>query len=161
MIRQIAIAAAIVVSQAMIGAARAQDTPYDDPGFESGSHPVVSATTVPNGGFGVQYSQPVTAGSWIVDQYGMVQMIPSVERAPRAAVQQPAPAAQTPRSAANRAKAKPRYQLPTGSLVWAGADGVVNYSPAMRHESYGSGYGRGPYGVVNYGYMYKGWELGY
>ena len=33
---------------------------------------------------------------------------------------------------------------------------VVLYSPALRYQSYGGGYGRGPYGTVDCGMMYKG-----
>jgi hypothetical protein len=76
-------------------------------------------------------------------------------------VAQPAPITRTSGSSSNRAKAKPRYQIPTGSLGWNGANGVILYSPAARHETYDAGYARGPYGVVDYGHMSWGWPNGY
>jgi hypothetical protein len=53
------------------------------------------------------------------------------------------------------------YQLPTGSLNWPGASRVLLYSPALRYENYGGGYGRGPYGTIDCGMMYHGMSLGY
>ena len=42
----------------------------------------------------------------------------------------------------------------------ARARGVVLYSPALRYQNYGGGYGRGPYGSIDCGMMYKGMSLG-
>jgi len=165
MTRTLALTAAILLSHALAASVQAQSTPYDDGGFVPPANGVSNYGSVPNGSFGVEYTQPVVAGSWIMDQYGMVYTVPTVEPGPRAADAKRATAARTaPRmsgSTANRAKAKPRYPLPTGSLGSSGANGVVLYSPEARYESYGSGYGRGPYGVVNYGHMWWGWPTGY
>jgi hypothetical protein len=65
------------------------------------------------------------------------------------------------RTEAKRVQAQPRYQLPTGSLYWSGANSGILYSPAMRYQTYGGGYARSPYGAVDHSIMYKGWELGY
>jgi hypothetical protein len=165
MTRTFALTAAIVLSHALAASLQAQSTPYDDGAFVPATNGISNYGSMPNGGFGVGYTQPVTAGSWIMDQYGMVYPAPTIEPAPRAADAKPAtaarPAPRTSGSTANRTKAKPRYQLPTGSLGWSGANGVVLYSPEARYESYGSGFGRGPYGVVNYRYMSWGWPNGY
>lgn len=165
MTRTFALTATIVLSHALAASVQAQSTPYDDSGFVPSATGISSFGTLPNGGFGVEYTQPVVAGSWIMDQYGMVYAAPTVDPTPPPVDAKPAtaarPATRTSGSAVNRTKAKPRYQLPTGSLGWSGANGVVLYSPAVRYESYGSAYGRGPYGVVNYGYMSRGWPLGY
>ena len=58
----------------------------------------------------------------------------------------------------SRAAAQSQYPLPTGSLDWPAANGVILYSPALRYQTYGDGYGRGPYGSVDCGIMYKGWR---
>jgi hypothetical protein len=165
MTRTFALTATILLSHALAVSVQAQSTPYDDRGFVPSASGITNSGSLPNGGFGVEYTQPVVVGSWIMDQYGMVYAAPTVDPAPPAADPKPAtaarPAIRTPGSTANRTKAKPRYQLRTGSLGWSGANGVVLYSPEARYESYGSGYGRGAYGVVNYGYMSRGWPLGY
>jgi len=165
MTRTLALTAAILLSHALAASVQAQSTPYDDGAFIPTANGISNYGSMPNGSFGVEYTQPVVTGSWIMDQYGMVYRVPTVEPAPRAADAKPATAARpAPRmsgSAANRAKPKPRYQVPTGLLGSSGANGVVLYSPEARYESYGSGYGRGPYGVVNYGHMWWGWPTGY
>jgi hypothetical protein len=161
MTRNFALTAAILLSHALAASTQAQSTPYDDGRFDPTASGVSNYGSMPNGGFGIEYTQPVQAGSLIVDQYYMVRATPTVESAPRAVVAQPAPITRTSGSASNRTKAKPRYQLPTGSLGWNGGNGVILYSPASRYESYGFGYERGAYGVVNYGSMYMGWPIGY
>jgi hypothetical protein len=52
-------------------------------------------------------------------------------------------------------------QLPQGQLYWPGSYMTPNYVPFSRYQSYGSGYGRGPYGSNFYGGYYKGFLLGY
>ena len=52
-------------------------------------------------------------------------------------------------------------QLPQGQLYWPGSYMTPNYVPLNRYQSYGSGYGRGPYGSDFYGGYYKGFLLGY
>jgi hypothetical protein len=163
--RTFALTATILLSHALAASVHAQSTPYDDSGFVTTANDISNYGSLPNGGFGVGYTQSVAAGSWIMDQYGMMHSVPTIDPAPPAVDAKPAtaarPAARTSGSTANRTKAKPRYQLPTGSLGWSGANGVVVYSPEARYESYGSGYGRGPYGVVDYRHMSWGWPNGY
>jgi hypothetical protein len=165
MIRTFVLTATILMSHALATSAQAQSTPYDDGAFDPTASGVSNYGSMPNGSFGIEYAQQVQAGSLVMDQYGLVYRVPTVELAPRAADAKPATAARpAPRmsgSTAKRAKAKPRYELPTGSLRSSGANGVVLYSPGARYETYGSGYGRGPYGVVNYGNMWWGWPTGH
>jgi hypothetical protein len=161
MTRSFALTATILLSYALATSAQAQSTPYDDGGFDPTASGVWNYGSMPNGSFGIGYAQPLAAGSLVMDQYGLVYVTPTVESAPRPVVAQPAPITRTSGPISNRTKAKPRYQLPTGSLGWTGANGVILYSPATRHESYGSGFARGSYGVVDYGYMSKGWPIGY
>ena len=52
-------------------------------------------------------------------------------------------------------------QLPQGQLYWPDSYLTPNYVPLNRYQSYGSGYGRGPYGSNFYGGYYKGFLLGY
>jgi hypothetical protein len=52
-------------------------------------------------------------------------------------------------------------QLPQGQLYWPGSYVTPNYTPATRFQSYGAGYGRGPYGSNFYGGMYQGYSMGY
>lgn len=51
--------------------------------------------------------------------------------------------------------------LPQGQIYWPGSYMAPNYVPFSRYQSYGSGYGRGPYGSGFYGGYYKGFSLGY
>ena len=161
MIRTFALTATILLSHALATSIQAQTTPYDDRGFDPTGSGISNYGTLPNGSFGFGYTQLIPAGSLVVDQYYMVHAAPTVAPEPRAVAAQPAPITRVSRSTSNRTRATPLYQLPTGSLSWYGANGVILYSPAARSGAYGAGYGRGPYGVVNYGYMYKGWPMGY
>jgi len=134
------------------------------------------------GGFGLDTMQAPVAGAFWLDRFGLlqgpvpvqpvsVQAIPSV--APRRARTKPLPVQPTPRVTPRRARTRPansaasgrvspaRYSLPTGSLAWPAERDVVLYSPELRYQSYGGGYGRGPYGAVDCGMMYKGMQLGY
>ena len=119
------------------------------------------------GGFGFEYAQPVPNGGVIVDQYGLLRATPYVESAAAApAASLPVvtarPRAQTRVSRSTYGAPLPaRYQLPTGSLGWTAGNGGILYSPGMRYQSYGSGYGHGPYGVTDYGAMWKGFPAGY
>jgi hypothetical protein len=114
------------------------------------------------GGIGLDLRQPMTAGRLIMDQYGMVHQVPSVQSQPAPRVERARRSqarAGSSRARTARPVAVPKYQLPTGSLYWPGADGVMYYSPLLRYQSYGDGYGTGPYGSVDHGIMYKGWSL--
>jgi hypothetical protein len=79
------------------------------------------------------------------------------------------PAAVTPRrraakldiSQTSRRSSKTANSLPTGSLSWPGSNNVILYSPGLRKQGYGGGYGLGPYGSIDCGIMYKGMWLGY
>ena len=52
-------------------------------------------------------------------------------------------------------------QLPQGQLYWPDSYMTPNYTPVSRYQSYGSGYGRGPYGSNFYTGYYQGFLLGY
>ena len=52
-------------------------------------------------------------------------------------------------------------QLPQGQLYWSDSFVTPNYAPLSRYQSYGSGYGRGPYGSNFYTGYYQGFLLGY
>ena len=139
--------------------ARAQSGAADPYVMEDEGYGGVSDDFSPYGGFGLEYSQPVRAGGLIMDRFGMLYRTPEV--APERSVAAPPARARQARTGSSRVTARPRYQLPTGSLYWPAASGVILYSPAMRYQSYGAGYGRGPYGSVDHGMMYKGWPLAY
>jgi hypothetical protein len=136
----------------------------------------------PNGGFGLDTMQAPVAGAFWLDRFGLLQGPVPVEQAPmqpiptvatRRARTKPASAQPSPGVAPRRARTKPAnraasrrvsqpaYSLPTGSLAWPAARDVVLYSPELRYQSYGGGYGRGPYGALDCGMMYKGMQLGY
>ena len=113
--------------------------------------------TSPYGGFGLQYAQALWARygqafvtgavwSWIGMAYAL--RIPVRSAGTRRAPPGRSWHAQTSRSHAGSPSGQPRYQLPTGSLDWPAASGVILYSPGDALRSYGSGYGRGPYGSI-------------
>jgi hypothetical protein len=151
MIRNLGLAMAFVVIGGLAPMSEAQTTPYD-----SGAQFRLNQSY---GGFGLQYAQPVVNGGVVMDQWGMlhdVPYVPYIQPAAPLAPARPVMAARTSRSAA-RVVAQPRYQLTTGSLGTTGSNGGILYTPGMRYEAYGNGYGRGPYGVSDYGHMWKGW----
>ena len=104
--------------------------------------------------------QAPLAGTFWLDRFGMVHATEPAQPLPRVA-------RATPRNQNDRQRRRaagfrrPGARLPTGSLQWPGSSGVVLYSPWLRYQSYGSGYGRGPYGNADCGIMYKGMWLGY
>jgi hypothetical protein len=51
--------------------------------------------------------------------------------------------------------------LPQGQIYWPGSFMAPSYTPLSRYQTYGSGYGRGPYGSGFYSGYYKGFSLGY
>jgi hypothetical protein len=107
------------------------------------------------GGFGLGYMQAPVAGTVMMDRFGMFYATPLVTSAPQGVVSQPQ--APTARTRSRKAPPAPRYALPTGSLYWPGASGVILYSPALRQQNYGGGYARSPYGSIEYGGWWKGW----
>jgi hypothetical protein len=109
------------------------------------------------GGFGFGYSQEVPAGAAILDRFGIARGVRAV--APPYVSVTPRVRARDARGSAGLVAARPRIALPTGSQYWPGANGVILYSPEIRYRSYGDGYGRGPYGSIDHGIMYKGWLL--
>jgi hypothetical protein len=113
----------------------------------------------PYGGFGLENVQNVPAGSVWMDRFGMLHGTPLVASAPGVTVTRPS--ARPSGLGTSGRVYRSRYQLPTGSLSWPGASGVIFYSPGMRYQTYGGGYGQGPYGSVDCGIMYKGMSLGY
>jgi hypothetical protein len=151
----------IVLPLSLAATTRAQTTPYDDYVPEAPRYGVAADSSQPYGGFGLDYSQPFLSGSVVMDQYGLLHDTPYVDAAPAVVAAPQQPRTRTSRSASLRGSAQPRYQLPTGSLGQTGSIGVILYSPGVRHQNYGNGYERGPYGVVDYSHMYKGWPLGY
>jgi hypothetical protein len=111
----------------------------------------------PYGGFGLETMQTPFVGTVVLDRFGIVRGIPPA---------QPARRASGPRQRGKASAALPRnrtapatYRLPAGSLNWAGTSRMVLYSPALRYQNYGGGYGRGPYGSIDCGMMYKGMSL--
>ncbi len=130
-----------------------------------------------NGGFGLEYTQPVPSGTMVLDRWWMMEMTPSVGTTlpPRTAVESPAAvrpadggrvsrATRTGRSFARAggrpvtgAAVQPATPLPTGSLYWPAAAGVPLYSPAQRYATYGYGYGVSPYGTADYGAAFRGY----
>jgi hypothetical protein len=159
MTRKLTLTLAMALPFALATTVRAQTTPYDVTGLEIPSNSSPDYSNLPHGGFGFDYSQPVVEGDVVMDQYGFLHGTgPMVASSPVVTVQpRPQQRARTSRSLATRGSARPRYQLPTGSLGWTGGEGAILYSPVARQQSYGSGYDRGPYGVTDYNYMYKGW----
>jgi hypothetical protein len=113
----------------------------------------------PYGGFGMETIQVPLAGTFWVDRFGMVHATEPAQPLPRVAARRPG--TKTTGTAASRRVWKTGARLPAGSLEWSGSSGVVLYSPWLRYQSYGSGYGRGPYGNTDCGIMYKGMWLGY
>jgi hypothetical protein len=99
----------------------------------------------------------VRAGGFFVDRFGMVHATPNfgAARPTHASRTQASPG----RAASRRGVAKPSYQLTTGSLYWPAGNEVMLYSPLARYQTYGDGYGLGPYGAADHGIMYKGWSL--
>jgi hypothetical protein len=124
----------------------------------------------PFGGFGFNHAQVLPSNSYVLDQWWMLWATPTVgtvapePAAPAPPATRPAPASRTPRNLvrrSTRASAPATHPLPTGSLYWPGASGVVLYSPAQRYASYEGGYARSAYGTIDYGLSYKGFYWGY
>jgi hypothetical protein len=113
----------------------------------------------PYGGFGMETIQVPFAGTFWLDRFGMVHATEPAQPLPSVAARRPG--TKTTGTAASRRVSKSGARLPTGSLEWSGSSGVVLYAPWLRYQSYGSGYGRGPYGSTDCGIMYKGMWLGY
>lgn len=113
----------------------------------------------PYGGFGLETMRTPLAGTVWLDRFGMVHTTEPAKPLPRVAPRRPGTKAIG--AAASRRVSQTPAPLPTGSLRWTGSSAVVLYSPSLRYQSYGGGYGRGPYGNVDCGIMYKGMSLGY
>jgi hypothetical protein len=162
--RILGLTVALVVPLCLATTAHAQVTAYENGGAPNAYYGGSAYGGQPYGGFGLEYSQAVPAGGMVMDQYGLWHAVPYVESTPSVAVApQPQPRSRTPRSASRRVAAKvaqPRYQLPSGSLGLSGANGGMLYSPGMRYQSYGSGYGW-PVGVIDNSGMWHGMPSGY
>jgi len=113
----------------------------------------------PHGGFGLETAQAPRAGGVWMDRFGILHQTPVLAPAP--AYTAARAGARPSRSGTSGRTARSQYQLPTGSLNWPGASEVILYSPAMRYQTYGGGYGWGPYGSVDCGIMFRGMSLGY
>ncbi len=109
-------------------------------------------------GFGLETMQTPFAGMVVMDRFGLVHRVsvPEPDGPVRAAQARSKATSSLPSGRAGRSE----QRLPTGSLNWAGASGVLIYSPALRYQNYGSGYALGPYGSVDCGMMYHGMWLG-
>jgi hypothetical protein len=151
--RILGLAVAIVVPLTLATATHAQTTYYDTVTASPG-YGVPATASQAYGGFGLQYSPGVPAGAVVMDQYGLLHQVPYVASAPQA-VMQAQPRVTHARYGSRRAAAQPRYQLPTGSLGGSAGNGGMFYPVDARYASYGSGYGVGPYGVVDHRMMWK------
>jgi len=163
MTRILALTVAIVVPLSLATKAQAQWTPYNAEGGANSYYGVSAYGSQPYGGFGLNYSQSVAAGGMVMDQYGLWHATSYVAPAPTrpAVFAQPQARTRTTRTASRRNLAQPRYQLPTGSLGLSGGNSGILYSPGMRNQSYGSGYGSSPYGVIDNSGMWHGMPTGY
>jgi hypothetical protein len=114
----------------------------------------------PFGGFGMDAAQPLVAGSFIMDQYGILHQVPGIVPTPETAKTAASPSRITRVRPSSDSRHR-RYRLTTGSLdLGAGnGNGAILYSPAGRAQIYGSGYGLGPYGAIDNGQMWKGWPM--
>ena len=136
---------------------RSPDSPTD---ADASAYGESLAQIEPYGGFGLEMMQtPIgrhrhARSLWIGSPS-------SVCVSHRCRVAAPRPRVRSSRSGPATRTARVGYQLPTGSLDWPAASGVILYSPALRYENYGGGYGRGPYGTMDCGMMYHGMSLGY
>jgi hypothetical protein len=158
MARTLGLTLATALPLVLVTTTFAQTRTYDVTEMETPGYGLLDYRYLPHGGFGFNYSQPVIAGDVVMDQYGFIHAAAAPVASTPVTAAQPQPRTRVSRSTAVRASARPRYQLPTGSLGWSDSGGaIILYSPAARYESYDSGYGRGPYGVTDYKYMYKGW----
>jgi hypothetical protein len=151
--RMLGLAVAIVVPLTLATAAHAQTTYYDALAA-SPDNGVPAAAGQAYGGFGLQYSPGVPAGAIVMDQYGLLHQVPYVATAPQVVVQAQ-PRTTYTRFGSRRARAQARYQLPTGSLGGSAGNSGMFYPVDARYASYGSGYGVGPYGVVDNRMMWK------
>jgi hypothetical protein len=158
MIRWIGLGLIAVLSFGVSPPANAQmeDHPY---GADASPYGISPDRLEPFGGFALEMAQIPMEGTVVIDRFGLAHGTPRPLRSEPMTV--PRPRAKATRTVPGRRAARVGYQLPTGSLDWAGATGVLLYSPAMRFENYGGGYGRGPYGSVDCGMMYHGMSLGY
>jgi hypothetical protein len=157
MTRVLGLSLAMALPLALATETRAQTRSYDVTGMETLTYGVSAYGDWPHGGFGFDYAQPVIAGNVVMDQYELLHATSVPAASVPVVTARPQPRTRASRSGSIRGAARPRYQLPTGSLGWTGSEGAILYSPAARFATYGSGYERGPYGVTDYKYMYKGW----
>ena len=151
------LACVVLLSMGWALPARAQsvDGPY---GLDPASYGPWLDRLGPAAGFGLETVRAPLAGTIVVDRFGLPHAVALPAAPPRRAVRTGTKAS---RSAPTGRAGRGLYSLPTGSLDWAGTRGVILYSPALRYQDFGSGLGRGPYGSVDCGIMYKGWPLRY
>ena len=127
----------------------------------SGTNPYRGSTRrlEPYGGFGLETMRTPISGRLWQDRFGLGHATAPAE--PPAAITRGRRAAKPVISQTSRRASKTANSLPTGSLSWPGSNDVILYSPGLRHQGYGGGYGLGPYGSIDCGIMYKGMWLGY
>jgi len=124
------------------------------------------------GGFGGQYTQTYPANA--PGYYGTTPYV--AQGTNRGVVQQRVPATNqaAPRVRGRAARGARSYSrgysqppapystpLPQGQINWPGSYLAPGYTPFTRYQSYGSGYGYGPYGSGFYGGYYKGFPMSY
>ena len=158
--RFVGLAFAIVLPLGLATTTHAQTTPYDT-GATNVYYGVPAYGSQPYGGFGLNYSQGAANGGMVMDIYGQWHVLPYVASVPPALVVQPQPRSRVVQSRIRRVVARPRYQLPSGTLGVSGTNGGILYSPGSRYQSYGSGYGVGPYGVIDNSGMWHGMQTGW
>jgi hypothetical protein len=157
MIRWLGLSVAVVFAIGWASPAEAQKV-ADPYGWDAAVYGVSPYRIEPYGGFGLETMQTPFMGTVVLDRFGLVHGTPLAQ--PSRGEKEPRPRGKTSAAVPSGRAARVGFQLPTGSLNWAGASRVVLYSPALRYQNYGGGYGRGPYGTIDCGIMYKGWSLG-
>jgi hypothetical protein len=119
------------------------------------------------GGLGAEYTETFptfSSGYYETNPNATQQVVPYTYGANQATPRFRARGARGVRSYSrgyNQPPAPYSTALPQGQLYWPGSYMVPGYTPLSRYQSYGSGYGRGPYGSGFYSGYYKGFSLGY
>jgi hypothetical protein len=161
MSRAIGLALAVVLLVGVSSTSHAQMTSGSDDEMGTSGYGGHSYENPAFGGFGMDYMQVPQAGTFQMDRFGGVYAVPgSYPGMPQVFTAAPA-RTQSNNSRSGATSVRARYRVPTGSLYWPGAGGVLLYSPQLRNASYGSGYARSPYGRIDYGTMWLGWPIGY
>jgi hypothetical protein len=117
------------------------------------------------GGLGAQYSETAPAyasGYYATNPYGTQQVVPYAYQPNRVLPRVRGRGARGARFYSrgyNQAPAPYNYSLQQGQPYWPGSSMAPAYTPYSRFQSYGSGYGRGPYGSGFYSGYFRGLPL--